>query len=392
MLPGSACLTGQLDVGLYQLINGRRQVAHREAGDRPGGQVLLAWTATQRGMRQDGCMPGAASPAALPVIDVSPLVGGGPLTGTETAAVAEQIQAACRDRGFFYVTGHGVPGSLLAELADASAEFFALPLASKMEIAMDRGGRAWRGYFPVGGELTSGRPDLKEGLYFGTELPGDDPRVLAGLPLHGSNVFPGQVPRLRELVLAYLDALSSAGQAVLTGIALSLDLDARYFADGYTADPTTLFRIFHYPPSPPQDDGWGVGEHTDYGLLTLLAQDDSGGLQIAALEGWIDAPPIPGTLVCNIGDMLDRLTGGWYRSTPHRVRNLSGHGRLSFPFFLDPGFGAEVPPLPDRAAAADDGSRRWDGQDLRAFSGTYGDYLLGKVSKVFPQLSRDALG
>jgi isopenicillin N synthase-like dioxygenase len=153
-----------------------------------------------------------------------------------------------------------------------------------------------------------------------------------------------------------------------------------------------LFRIFHYPPSPPHDESWGVGEHTDYGLLTLLAQDESGGLQIAAPEGWIDAPPIPGTLVCNIGDMLDRLTGGWYKSTPHRVRNVSGHGRLSFPFFLDPGFAAEVPPLPARAAAADDGSRRWDGQDLQAFAGSYGDYLLGKVSKVFPQLSRDALG
>ena len=90
--------------------------------------------------------------------------------------------------------------------------------------------------------------------------------------------------------------------------------------------------------------------------------------------------------------MLDRLTGGWYRSTPHRVRNLSGHGRLSFPFFLDPGFDAAVPPLPGQAAAADDGGRRWDGQDLRAFTGTYGDYLLGKVSKVFPQLRRDVLG
>jgi isopenicillin N synthase-like dioxygenase len=243
----------------------------------------------------------------------------------------------------------------------------------------------------VGAELTSGQPDLKEGLYFGAEVPGDDPRVLAGLPLHGPNLFPRQVPRLRPLVLAHLDALTSAGQAVLTGVALSLGLDSGYFATGYTADPTILFRIFHYPPSTPQASGWGVGEHTDYGLLTLLAQDDSGGLQIAAPEGWIDAPPIPGTLVCNIGDMLDRLTGGWYRSTPHRVRNLAGHGRLSFPFFLDPGFAAEVPPLPGVAAAADDGTRRWDGQDLRAFTGTYGDYLLGKVSRVFPQLRRDVL-
>ena len=330
-----------------------------------------------------------AGSLALPVIDVAPLVGGD--TGTATATVAEHIQAACRDRGFFYVTGHGVPARLLAELAGASAEFFALPVTDKMEIAMARGGRAWRGYFPVGGELTSGEPDLKEGLYFGPELPAGDPRVLAGIPLHGGNLFPRQVPRLRPLVLAYLDALTRAGQAVLAGVALSLGLDAWYFATGYTADPTILFRIFHYPPPPPQSQDWGVGEHTDYGLVTLLAQDDSGGLQVAAPEGWIDAPPVPGTLVCNIGDMLDRLTGGWYRSTPHRVRNLSGHGRLSFPFFLDPGFADEVPPLPDRAAAGDDGRRRWDGQDLRAFTGTYGDYLLGKVSKVFPQLRSDVL-
>jgi isopenicillin N synthase-like dioxygenase len=333
---------------------------------------------------------GVMGPVALPVIDVGPLTGDG--TAAARAAVAEQIQAACRDRGFFYVTGHGVPPGLLDDLAEASGQFFALPEADKLEIAMEHGGRAWRGFFPVGAELTSGQPDLKEGLYFGAELPGDDPRVLAGLPLHGRNLFPRQVPRLRPLVLAYLDALTSAGQAVLAGVAQSLGLGPGYFATGYTADPTILFRIFRYPPSPPRASDWGVGEHTDYGLVTLLAQDDSGGLQIAAPEGWIDAPPIPGTLVCNIGDMLDRLTGGWYRSTPHRVRNRSGHGRLSFPFFLDPGFTAEVPPLPDRAAAGGDGRRRWDGQDLRAFTGSYGDYLLGKVAKVFPQLRGDVLG
>jgi isopenicillin N synthase-like dioxygenase len=334
-------------------------------------------------------MAGSEGSAALPIIDVGPLLGHGPDAGR--AEAAGRIQAACRERGFFYVAGHGVPAGLLDELASASAEFFDLPAEDKLQIAMERGGRAWRGFFPVGAELTSGRPDLKEGLYFGAELPDDDPRVLAGVPLHGRNLFPRQVPRLRPLVLAYLDAMAALGQAVLTGVALSLDLDPGYFATGYTADPTILFRIFHYPPSPPQAEDWGVGEHTDYGLITLLAQDDSGGLQVAAPEGWIDAPPVPGTLVCNIGDMLDRLTGGWYRSTPHRVRNLSGHGRLSFPFFLDPGFSAEVPPLPERAADGDDGRRRWDGQDLRAFGGTYGDYLLGKVGRVFPELRRDAL-
>jgi isopenicillin N synthase-like dioxygenase len=334
-------------------------------------------------------MEDSSDSPALPVIDVAPLVEGAP--GAASSRVAGQIQAACRERGFFYVTGHDVPSGLLGRLEAASAEFFALPLEDKLEIAMERGGRAWRGFFPVGAELTSGQPDLKEGLYFGAELADADPRVRAGVPLHGRNLFPRQVPELRPLVLSYLDAMTGLGQAVLRGVALSLGLEAGYFAAGYTADPTILFRIFSYPPSPPQADGWGVAEHTDYGLLTLLAQDSNGGLQVAAPEGWTDAPPIPGTFVCNIGDMLERLTGGWYRSTPHRVRNLSGRSRLSFPFFLDPGFTAEVPPLPGRAAAGQDGRPRWDGQDLRAFSGSYGDYLLGKVSKVFPQLQRDVL-
>ena len=200
-------------------------------------------------------MPGSGGSAGVPVIDVGSLIGRS--SAAARAGVAGQIQAACRERGFFYVTGHGVPAGLVDQLADASAEFFALPLADKLEIAMERGGRAWRGFFPVGAELTSGRPDLKEGLYFGAELPADDPRVLAGVPLHGRNLFPRQIPRLRPLVLAYLDALTSLGQAVLAGVALSLGLDAGYFATGYTADPTILFRIFHYPPSPPQTPGLG---------------------------------------------------------------------------------------------------------------------------------------
>jgi isopenicillin N synthase-like dioxygenase len=295
--------------------------------------------------------------------------------------VALQIAAACRDNGFFYLTGHGVPAELLARLDAAAREFFARPEPEKLEIAMERGGKAWRGFFPVGAELTSGRPDQKEGLYFGSELPADHP-----LPLHGPNLFPAKVPALREATLSYIEALTEVAQRVMRGVAVSLDLDEDYFAAGYTANPTVLFRIFHYPPAEPGDDGWGVGEHTDYGLLTLLAQDSNGGLQVKAPDGWIDAPPIPGTFVCNIGDMLDRLTGGYYRSTPHRVRNSSGNERLSFPFFFDPDFAKEVPPLPGRARAGAQGEPRWDGQDLQAFSGTYGDYLIAKVSKVFPHL------
>src|SRR5690349_22240342 len=131
-------------------------------------------------------------------------------------AKAAAIERACRDSGFFYVTGHGVPAELISRLDSAAREFFALPEPVKMEIAMARGGRAWRGFFPVGAELTSGRPDRKEGIYFGTERPGD-PR-----PLHGSNLFPAEVPELRTAVLEYMAALTETAQNVLRAVAVSL--------------------------------------------------------------------------------------------------------------------------------------------------------------------------
>ncbi len=334
--------------------------------------------------------------AGLPLIDMAPLFDRRDLAGR--SAVAREIETACRSSGFFYVTGHGVPETTLERLEAASRAFFALPRAAKMEIAMAKGGAAWRGFFPVGGELTSGRPDIKEGLYFGSELAPDHPRVKDGWPLHGANLWPAQVPELCAAVGDYMAATTRAAHHLIEGVALSLGLEADYFDRHYTAEPTILFRIFHYPAAPcgaeaeAREEPWGVGEHTDYGLLTLLAQDRNGGLQVKTPRGWIDAPPLPATLVCNIGDMLDRLTGGWFRSTPHRVRNLSGRGRLSFPLFFDPDFAAEMQPLPQPSSAAEQtldqpAETRWDGADLQAFEGTYGDYLLGKVAKVFPGLS-----
>jgi isopenicillin N synthase-like dioxygenase len=326
----------------------------------------------------------------VPLIDVAPLVAG----GASRAEVARQLGRACRECGFFYVVGHGVDEQLGARLERLSREFFALDRATKMQIAMSRGGRAWRGYFAVGDELTSGRPDRKEGLYFGQELADDHPAVAAGRPLFGRNLFP-DIPGFRETVLDYLAALTALGHRLMAGLAESLGLQESYFADRYTADPLVLFRIFNYPAAPAGPAGdeapWGVGEHTDYGVLTILRQDDVGGLQVRSHTGWIDAPPIPGSLVCNIGDMLDRMTGGLYRSTPHRVRNASGRDRLSFPFFFDPNFDAEVRPIEGLVRQADDRHERWDRASVHEFQGTYGDYLLSKVAKVFPQLRREVL-
>src|SRR5690349_18258900 len=150
---------------------------------------------------------------------------------------------------------------------------------------MARGGRAWRGYFPVGGELTSGKPDLKQGLYFGEELDENDERVAKGLALHGRNLFPADIPELKSAVLGFMEEATQAAHAIMEGVALSLGLDAQYFRRTYTSRPTLLFRVFEYPASAgdasegENGEQWGVGEHTDYGLLTLLAQDDKGGLQ-----------------------------------------------------------------------------------------------------------------
>jgi isopenicillin N synthase-like dioxygenase len=319
--------------------------------------------------------------SSVPVIDVA---GG-------AVAVAGEIDSACRDTGFFVVTGHGVPPALLERLDALAREFFALPDDEKAEIAMSRGGRAWRGWFPVGGELTSGAPDVKEGLYFGQERPPSD------RPLHGPNLFPARPAGLRDAVLHYMDAVTALGHELLRGISAGLGLDAGWFDRHLTADPLVLFRVFHYPPVAAGDERWGVGEHTDYGLLTILAQDATGGLMVRSSDGWIDVPVVEGAFVVNLGDMLERMTAGRYKSTPHRVRNTSGVDRLSFPLFLDPAWDADVRPVPGAGAATagaatvDDSATRWDRSSVHEWSGTYGEYLLAKVGRVFPALRDEVL-
>jgi isopenicillin N synthase-like dioxygenase len=323
----------------------------------------------------------------LPIIDVAAALRTG-----DAAAIAGEIDIACRDTGFFYVIGHGVSTALQSRIDELSREFFALPDSEKSDVAMAHGGRAWRGWFPVGGELTSGVADMKEGFYFGQELPADDPRVRAGTPLHGPNLFPARPAALRDAVLEYIDALTSLGRVLLEGISLALGLDAAWFDRHLTADPVVLFRIFHYPPLPANAEQWSVGEHTDYGLITILGQDRSGGLEVRGTKGWIAAPPIPDSFVVNLGDMLERMTGGRYRSTPHRVRNTTGVDRISYPLFIDPAWDAEVLPIPTAAQPPGDAATdRWDGASVHEWSGTYGDYLLGKVGKVFPALLDEVL-
>ena len=317
---------------------------------------------------------------SLPVIDIAPLFGP---DEAPKHAVARRIARACEEVGFFYVCGHRIPADLIERLETAARAFFALPEPEKARIDMARAGAAWRGWFPLHGELTSGWPDGKEGIYFGDEQPADDPRVRAGWLLHGANQWPTAPADLRPAVTAYVAQVSKVAEVLMQGVSLALDLDAQHFHQAYLAEPTRLFRIFYYPPTPP--GGWGVGEHTDYGLLTLLLQDPVGGLEVKSRRGWLSAPPIAGTLVCNIGDMLERLTAGRFVSTPHRVVNTSGKDRLSFPFFYDPDFTALMTPI-SAAVPGRPGEARWDAEDVHAYGGTYGDYLTSRVGRVFPEL------
>jgi isopenicillin N synthase-like dioxygenase len=327
-----------------------------------------------------------SAPAHLPILDIEPFrTGAG--DAPARAAAASGIDAACREIGFFGIVVHGIDGHLLDDLDSAARTFIALPDDVKSEISMDKGGRAWRGWFPLYGEVTSGRPDGKEGLYLGVDHRSDHPRVLDGSLLHGANLYPTEPPELRPAVEAWLAALRPVADLVMSAIAVALGLDDDWFARNLTDDPTILFRIFRYPPETTTDTEWGVAEHTDYGLLTLLAQDAHGGLQVRRRDGtWIEVEPTPGVLVCNIGDMLERLTKGRYRSTPHRVRNTSRAERLSFPYFFDPSWDATVPALLLGRTAAD-GPERWDGGDPIAWEGTYGDYLSAKLAKVFGDLA-----
>ena len=300
--------------------------------------------------------------SSLPVIDIAGLAG----DAGRRRAVALEIGAACRDTGFFYIRNHGVSQSLIDEVLLRTREFFALPLEQRL--ALDKKhSRCNRGYEPVQSQtLEAGTPpDLKEGFYIGVETPADDPKVVAGKFNTGPNQWPSGVPGFRETMESYFSALLGVSVRLMRGLALSLDLDEDYFA-GFCEEPSSVvLRLLHYPQQPanPKPDEKGCGAHTDFGGLTLLLQDDAGGLQVFKRDvGWIHAPPLPGTYVVNLGDMIARWTNDKYRSTLHRVVNLLLQRQSGSPRLLP----AHLPRGRRPAAlSADDGREPFDG-DVQA--------------------------
>lgn len=305
-------------------------------------------------------------PGMIPVVDIGPL-----RDGSAPQAVARALHRASREVGFIYISNHGIPDAALAAWREAALAFFRQPAAAKQAVRVSPKHRGW---IAAGGARMrdDARPDLKESFVWGYQDPeGNTPE---DHPLRGANRWPPD-PAFRAAALGWFEAAHRVAGELMRGFALGLGLDADFFL-GRGGAPMSRGSFVYYPPQPDDAGGeqFGVGPHTDFGVLTVLAQDDVGGLQVQDLQGeWVAAPPIPGTLVVNVGDLLARWTNDAYRSTPHRVVNSSGRERLSMVLAYDP----EPDTLIDPRAVF--------GPDVETAYAptTCGDYLEWRFAKAF---------
>jgi len=332
----------------------------------------------------------------LPLIPIGPLLTSLPGEGA-FIETSKSLLSAAKTWGFLYIREHGIPEDLYESLHAQSKKFFDLPLPVKNEIKVDFGEQGIIGYFAPRRELTNGHEDSREGIYFGTELEeGDDAGRTDEIPFYGPNLWPAQLPTLRHVVEAWMKELERVGHALMRGLAVGLDLEANYFMDRFGQRPTMSFGMFQYPPvsEETKDLEWGVGEHTDYGFLTILKTDEHPGLEVQSpiSKLWVEVSPIPGTFVVNFGDMLQEMTGGYLRSTPHRVRIQRNEPRLSFPYFFDPDWSADLSRLAEVAKEssviqtwADAGnSKPTNRNSLTNQFSTYGEYMAARLAKCAP--------
>ncbi|MES2508989.1 MAG: 2-oxoglutarate and iron-dependent oxygenase domain-containing protein [Pseudomonadota bacterium] len=305
----------------------------------------------------------------IPVIDMTPLhddsEAGLKLVGAQMREAVERI-------GFFYVRNHGVDLSLIEQVDALAHRFFAQPLENKLQVEpVDR----HRGYLKVGEAKMYSRaqPDLKESFIWGIDVAEDDADYLAGNPMIGPNRWPAFMPELQPALNAYMDASHLCAQRMLRALAVSLDVSDDTFVRHFNK-PISRGALVHYPPQPPDagDQQFGVAPHTDYGVITLLHQDNVGGLQVFSNQReWVTAHPIPGTLVINSGDLLGRWSNDRFRSNSHRVVNSSGRERLSIAMFVDPDFDTPIIPVTQ-------------GEEMANYPPvTCGDYIAGRFDKSF---------
>ncbi|KAG9439854.1 hypothetical protein H6P81_020019 [Aristolochia fimbriata] len=322
---------------------------------------------------------------SLPIIDVRALLDRfhDPKMAEDKGVieVVRMLHQACRETGFFYVKGHNIPESLIDEVRYVTHQFFSLPFEEKMKIKMSAE-TGYRGYQQIGENITNGKPDMHEAVDCYREM---EPGAYGdfGRPLEGSNIWPTHPPNFKQLMEEYIGLLIDLSRAIMRGMALALGGPADAFEGKKAGDTFWVLRLIGYPgcthhkSMEMQDSDIGCGAHTDYGLLTLVNQDpDISALQVRNRSGeWISAMPIPGTFVCNIGDMLKIWTNGLYEPTLHRVINNSSKYRVSIPFFYEPNFDTVVEPF--------DFCKQKTGKIAKFERVVYGDHLVRKVTTNF---------
>lgn len=310
---------------------------------------------------------------AIPVVDLAPL-----LDGSDPQRVADALHRASAEVGFIYVANHGIDPALIAAARRTALGFFRQEETAKLEVEVSA---QHRGFLRVGGAVMGDDkpPDLKESFIWGhQDSRGHTPQ---GHPLRGPNRWPARVPELQDLSMRYFAEAHRVAEALMRGFALGLGLAPDFFLR-HTDAPMSRASYVYYPPGEGEPERMGVGEHTDFGVLTVLCQDDVGGLEVLDLQGrWIAAPPIADTLIVNVGDLLGRWTNGAYRSTPHRVINRSARERLSLVLAWDPNPETQV----DAAQVFPAGSARLDGA---AQPISCGDYLSWRFEKAFAYRQR----
>ncbi|MFJ4037881.1 isopenicillin N synthase family dioxygenase [Microbacterium sp. NPDC090007] len=320
---------------------------------------------------------------SLPVLDLS-LLDQGP---DAAARFRDELRAATHDVGFFYLTGTGVSAELEANLLRAAKDFFALPEADKLDIENVTSPH-FRGYTRVGGERTQGRIDWREQIDIGPERDAIDDREGPGYNrLIGPNLWPAAQPELREVVAQWHDHLTGIARKLLRAWALSLGAEEQYF-DRHFGDPQTLIKIVRYPGTDDPTPQQGVGAHKDSGVLTLLwVEPGKGGLQVERDGAWVDAPPVSGAFVVNIGELLEYATQGYLTATNHRVISPRfPDERISVPFFFNPALDARLPiiELPAELAAEARGVSQDPSNPIHA---TYGENALKSRLRAHPDVA-----
>jgi isopenicillin N synthase-like dioxygenase len=287
---------------------------------------------------------------ALPVLDLARLEH-------DRADFLSDLRDAARTYGFFYLAGHGVPPALVQDIHTETRRFFALPERDKLAIEMIHSPH-FRGYTQAGRELTRGLPDWREQADFGAERPTlpRQPGAPAWRRLQGPNQWPTAQPTLRPVVEAWQSACHDVALRLLRAFSLALGQPEDVFDPSFSTLPIQHLKIIRYPGRDQVASDQGVGPHKDAGFLTLLLQDERGGLEVETAEGWLAADPIPGTFVVNIGESLELASNGYLRATVHRVVSpLAGWDRTSIAYFPGARLDATIPLLrlpPELAAEA----------------------------------------